>query len=725
MGIKMKKTVLRTFFLTFVVLLTSCQVLAQRYTTHKVKKGETLESIAKKYMVTPYTILQLNKELKSAADVTPNTLLVIQTDGNQKPEEPALQEEVVSDEQIEPIGFKQHKVKRKETLYSITKRYDISEEQLKKYNKELYASTLRKGMVLKIPKFPEVEEVAEETPLDLETYSVKAKETRWSIAHKYGISVDSLVRLNPQLSAKNSYLAVGQELQLPRPKGDSLEEQSVALFESYSVPKSIGLFRISQEYGISTDSILKLNPEIIEQNGLKEGMTLRLPKKQIKSSEINTDNYIFYVVKPKQTLFSLTRNLKISRDSLYSMNPQLENGLKAGMVLKLPQNKSKELEVKNALVIDKINLVDSIDVALRPKILYLLPFRLDRIDFEKEERTKSQIKRNDIGAALGMYTGALVALDSIKKMGISVDVKFLDTQRSLQNVKSLLLGESLTDVDAIVGPVDRNLLGEVAVQSAEYNVPVIAPYASSATLSLRNVYFSMPNEEVLRNRLLNYIENERDNESIIIIADEENERAKDSILSRFPMARVAKMSKDGSLHLIDFQAMLSEKEENWVFVETKSENLAASVSSILNASSAEVIDENEKVKKTFLIKMFTTNYNSAFEGNEVSSSHLSKLNFTFPSVYREAGNDSFVKKYRKDYGMQPDRYAIRSFDMTLDLLLKLAHKKNLFETSRMIGLTEYSGNRFNYFDDQVSGFFNRGTYLLHYDNLRIKQIESK
>lgn len=706
--------------MTFIVLFASCKVLSQRYTTHKVKDGETLQSIAKQYRVTPYTLMQLNKELKTADDVKPNMLLVVQIDGEPRPTDTKVAQGDATPAQIEPIGFTQHKVRRKETIFSITKRYDIAEEQLKKYNKELYAGTLKKGMVLKIPKYPETLDI-EETALDFETYLVKPKETRWSIAHKYGISVDSLVALNPGLPKNTSYLAEGQELKLPRPKGDSLKEQNVALFESYTVPKSIGLFRISQEYGIPTDSIVKLNPEIVEQNGLKEGMVLRLPKRMPKTEIINTDNYIFYEVKPKQTLFSLTRSLKVSRDSLFLLNPELENGLKAGMVLKLPKAKTGDLEVKNALVIDKINLLDSIDVAHKPKLIYLLPFRLDRIDFNKEERTESQIKRNDIGAALGLYTGSLVALDSIKKMGVSVDVKFLDTQRNLETLKSLLAGESLWDVDAVVGPVDSKLLGEVAVQAASNSVPVIAPYTSNSELSLKNVYFSIPDNEVLRKRILDHLAEKRDKESIVIIADEKNQAAKDSILARFPMARVAKMSKDGSLHLVDFQAMLSETSENWVFVETSSSNLAASVSSILNASN----NASEEIGGKTAVKMFTTNFNSAFESDAVSNSHLSNLNFTFPSAYKEVGNDSFVKAYRKKFGMVPDRYAVRGFDVTFDLLLKLSHKKNLFETSRIIGQTEYSGNRFNYFEDQSSGFYNKGTYLMRYDQLRIKQIESE
>ncbi len=713
----MKKTILRTLIFVVVVLMAACKVTAQRYTTHQVKEGETLQSIAKQYRVTPYTILQLNKELKSTEDVKPNTLLVIPLDGTPRPNDPKIEKEEKLP-QIEPLGFKRHRVRRKETIFSITQRYEISEEQLKKYNRDLYASPLKKGMVLQIPEFPELEE--DESALDFEMYTVQPKETRWSIAHKYGITIDSLVTLNPDLPKNMSYLAEGQELKVPRPKGDSLEEQTVALFESYTVPKSIGLFRISQNYGISTDSIIKLNPEIIEQNGLKEGMVLRLPRQKPKSEIVNTDNYIFYEVKPKQTLFSLTRNLQISRDSLFDLNPELENGLKAGMVLKLPRVKEKSLEVKNALVLDNINLIDSIDVTLRPKLLYLLPFRLDRIDFRDAEKTEAQIKsRNDIKYALGLYSGTLIALDSIKKLGVSVDVKFLDTQRSLQAVKLALQKEMLYDVDAVVGPVDPSLLGEVAAQTSRHQVPVVAPYASQNELSLGNVFFSIPNDDVMRQRILDHVAKRHKSEHIIVIADEKNQAAKDSILATFPMARVAKMSEDGSLHLVDFQAMLSEMEENWVFVETQRPNLAASVSSILNASNKETEEGNQIV-----VKMFTTNYNNAFENEVVSSSHLSNLNFTFPSFYKEVGNDAFVKAYRKKFGFSPDKYAIRGFDLTFDLLLKLAHKKNLFETSNIIGLTEYSGNRFNYFNDWSSGFFNEGTYLLKYEELRIKEIEA-
>ena len=699
----------------------------QRYVTHAVKEGETIYSIAKYYRVTPYSILQENPEIKKVEEIKPNTILIIPVNREvegvetiQKPE-PEIEE---MPKQVEPIGYQRHRVRRRETLFSLTQKYEVTEEQIKRYNTDLYSQPLKKGMVLQIPKYPEIDE-DEEREMDFETYTVQPKETRWSIAHKYGITVDSLLALNPDLPKNQSYLAIGQELKLPRPKGDSLKEQEVVIFESFTVPKSMGLFRVSQNYGIPVDSVMKLNPEIKEIGGLREGMVLRLPKPKPKTEIVNTENYIFYEVKPKQNIFRLTQNLNISRDSLFLLNPQLENGLKAGMVLKLPREKMEQLEVKNALVLDRFNLADSLKIENKPNVMLMLPFRLDRINFNNSEVTQNQINRKDISYALGLYTGALIAIDSINKLGVSVNVKVLDTERNLEKVKGILSQQSLFGVDAILGPVDPGLLGEIAVQANSYNVPVVAPFASTSELSMSNVFFTNPKDEVMRNRILDYIEKRRENQTIIVIADEKHQAAKDSILSRFPMARAAKMSEDGSLHLVDFQVMLSEQEENWIFVETDQPNLAASVTSILNASNAEILDEESGETKKIIVKMFTTNYNTAFEAESVSRPHLSNLRFTFPSAYRMVENDSFTKAYTKRFRHQPDRYAVRGFDLMLDLLLKLGYQKDLFETAKIVGETEYSGNRFNYFNDWSSGFFNEASYLMQYDELRIKQLETK
>lgn len=706
----MKKSILALGLVVF--LMATVDVLAQNRTTHVVKEGETLQSISRQYRVTPYTILQSNSEIKTANDVKVNTILIIPLDGSVvKQEEKTKQEEV--QEEDKPIGFSRHRVRKRETLFGITQKYEITEEQLKRHNRQLYAEPLKKGMVLQIPKYPERTE-EDERELDFETYTVLPKETRWSIAHKYGITIDSMLVLNPDLEKNSNYLAVGQELKLPRPKGDSLE-QEIDLYTSFTVPPKQTLYSLGREYGIPSDSIVKLNPEIMERGGLKEGMVLRLPKKRDTTGEVNTENFIFYEVKPKQNIFRLTQNLKVSSQELYRLNPDLENGLKAGMVLKLPKANAENLEVKNALILDKINLIDSINVENNPNLVFMLPFRLDRINMNDRKKTSTQIKtRRDLSLSLGFYSGAMVALDSIKKMGLSVNVKTFDTELNQAKVKEILFRESLIGVNAIIGPISGTALDEVAVQAATNNIPVIAPVASERPLSHGNVFYTVPTETVLRDKMLAYMQKIHTDQNVVIIADSTHQVAHDSILSKFPSAQIAKIIDNKSLHLDEFLIQLSEDKENWVFVETDQANMVSSVSSILNSAITEEIS----------VRMFTTNYSSAFENDAVQVTHLSKLRFAYPSFYRESGNDTFTRAYRKRYkGLKPDRYAVRGFDVTFDILLKLAHKNNLFETSKIIGLTEYTGNSFDYFNDWSSGYYNKAAYLMEYDNLRIKEIK--
>ncbi|MFH6604886.1 LysM peptidoglycan-binding domain-containing protein [Maribacter algicola] len=719
---------LKNTLILLMFVFMGCKATAQKFTSHAVKNGETLESIAKRYGVSQTTLLTYNKEIKKGQDLRANTILVIPVTSNTV--RPSTNITGKTSDTIpaheEPIGFTSHKVRRKETLFGIAKRYNITEDDIKRYNRVLYASQLEKKMVLRIPKFRRVkpgEEIIEE---DFEVYTVAPKETRWSVAHKYGVTIDSMLVLNPDLSKTSDYLREGQELRMPRLPGSTIPDQETQLFVSYTVPAKMNFYRLEQEFGVKSEEIVRLNPEITEQGGLKEGMVIRIPQVKRDPGEINTDNYNFYEVKPKQTVFSLTRKLGVDYKDLLALNPDLQEGLKAGMVLKLPKDQTGDFEVRNSLVLDKINLLDSIDVANRPKLMFLLPFRLDRLNLsDREEVEEAIFKRTDVKLSLGLYSGALIALDSIAELGISVDVKTFDNQLDLVKTKEILLRESLTDVNAVIGPLDLASLKEVAVRAAQYQVPVIAPIPANSNISLNNVFFSYTSDALLRKKMIDYVAGEKTNQNIIIIADSVNAVVRDSLLSRFPEAKVAEVKeeeKNIGVNIDKLKLLLSKKTENWVFLETDNFRLASSVSSILNSFQNALLDPLDEEKIS--LRMFTTNRGKAFENDVISSAHLSNLNFTYPSVYREPQKNSFTERYTRRFGEFPDRYAVRGFDMTFDLLLKLAYKNNLMEVSKLIGETGYTGNKFSYEKDFASGYFNQSSYIMSYDEMRLKEVEN-
>ncbi|WP_291869980.1 LysM peptidoglycan-binding domain-containing protein [Maribacter sp.] len=714
---------MKKVFWIFLFVLISCKAVAQKFTTHAVKRGETLEGIAKEYKVSTDDILTYNKEVKKNMSLKASTILVIPLDAKQASAnvKSTVDKKVERDDvpvQEKPTGFTSYKVKKRETLYSIAKRFRITEEDIKKYNPELYASTLRKKMVLRIPKYKRVKpEEIQVISEEYDNYTVTAKETRWSIAHRYGITIDHLLELNPELSKDANNLSEGSVLKLPKLAGSSVSQQEVQLYKSYTVPAGQTFYSLKKKFGYTAEELIDLNPEIKERGGLKEGMILRIPEKKAAIGAVNTENYIFYEVKPKQTEYSLTRKLGLSYRELVQLNPKMKDGLKAGMILKLPKAQTGDFEVRNSLVLDKINLLDSISIGSKSKILFLLPFRLDRLNLSNSEEVAKKINsRKDLKYSLGLYSGALIALDSVKKLGISVDVRTLDNQLDLQKTKEILVGENLASYNAIIGPLDGASLKEVAKQASRNNIPVIAPVPVKNKIAESNVFYSYPSESVLRERMLTYIEGKITDQNIIIIADEKNKKVEEEIQKKFPKAKVMKVTeekKNVSVNLDRLTALFSDEVENWVFLETGNFKIISSVCSILNSSNTE-----DRV-----VKMFTTNRNNAFDNDVISSSHLSKLKFTYPSAYREVSKNSFVRRYEKRFGDAPDRYAVRGFDVTYDLLLKLAYKNNLIEASSSIGLTEYNGNRFNYVKEQTSGYQNNATYIMSLDEMRIKQIE--
>ncbi len=99
--------------------------------------------------------------------------------------------------------------------------------------------------------------------------------------------------------------------------------------------------------------------------------------------------------------------------------------------------------------------------------------------------------------------------------------------------------------------------------------------------------------------------------------------------------------------------------------------------------------------------------------------HLAKLGFTFPSVNRSYNyneKSAFLISYKNTYGVLPNRYAVRGFDVTLDVLLRLASADDLYEAMAMDVETEYIENKFRYAKKPFSGYENQAVYLIKYTN---------
>ena len=161
---------------------------------------------------------------------------------------------------------------------------------------------------------------------------------------------------------------------------------------------------------------------------------------------------------------------------------------------------------------------------------------------------------------------------------------------------------------------------------------------------------------------------------------------------------------------------------NIVFLETQNEGFVSNVSSIL-ASLIQEENEEEKLEAIDIV-LTTTKMNSAFEGDEVDNTHLSNLQFSFASSSKSYGeNNAFVKRYEKLYNSTPNGAAIRGFDLTMDVVLRVVTSEDLYMSVTNAPLTEYVENKFAYKRKSFGGYYNDTVYLVKYQDLTIVEIK--
>lgn len=175
-----------------------------------------------------------------------------------------------------------HRITAGETLYSISKKYNASVDDVKKVNSE-WSQGLQVGQILKVPTILPASPTAPagSTIESAKTHTVTAGETLYSITTKYKISVDELKKANQGLS--NS-ISVGQVLNIPVKGGSTTvaTKPATATTTTPAAPKETiehkvasgeTLYSIAKKYNISVEDIKKANPGI---GSLKVGQVVKV-----------------------------------------------------------------------------------------------------------------------------------------------------------------------------------------------------------------------------------------------------------------------------------------------------------------------------------------------------------------------------------------------------------------------------------------------------------------
>ena len=419
-----------------------------------------------------------------------------------------------------PSRFIIHKVKKKETLYSLSQKYEVTVDQIEAYNSALIRSGLKRKMTLRIPVY-EIPVVVEAAAPETESFLVPPKATKWRIAYTYGITIQELEALNPPLKEG---LKAGQTLQVPLTTKDTLVGPSSA-FNYYTVLPKEGYYRIEKKLGVGKKILDSLNPGLLT-TGLQVGMVLKVPLEFSGDLKVQDDLLV-----PKIDLL----------DSLSPLNRPLKVGL-------------------------------------------LLPFKTKTLELDSLEKTKKLLKkRNLTQLAFDFYAGVRMALEVLAEKGIETELHVFDTQNKKARLNQLAQTSELATQDLIVGPLIPRNFDFISAQGLLRKIPKVAPLSYKKVQMRANVYQSIPPKQVLRERMLRHLDNVlTEEEHVVVVADSLHRDIEKILMERYPYAIQFRPEQGGYLDSELMDSLLLDSIPNKVILESENFSLISSISSQLS-----------------------------------------------------------------------------------------------------------------------------------------------
>ncbi len=208
---------------------------------------------------------------------------------------------------VAPIDSNYYTVKSGDSLWSISRKFGITVDELKNAN-NLSSNLLSIGQNLIIP--------GKEAQATNGEYVVKKGDSLYSIARKYNTSVDNLKSIN---NITTDSLAIGQIIKLP--------STSSTASDTYIVKKGDSLYSIAKTYNTSVDKLKEINN--LTSNALAIGQVLKLPSS-------NASEKVVYTVKKGDSLYSIAREYGTTVDAIKKLNNITSNTLSIGQKLLLP-----------------------------------------------------------------------------------------------------------------------------------------------------------------------------------------------------------------------------------------------------------------------------------------------------------------------------------------------------------------------------------------------------
>jgi len=590
-------------------------------------------------------------------------------------------------------SFYLHKVKKGENLFRISRAYNISQKEIIIANPETISGNIKEGQTLKIPVETSARSTTQIESDNFVYHIVAEKETVFSLTQKYKVSKEDLAKYNVELQ-NTSDLQIGQVVKIPKspntPVGTD-KFKPIEKYEEYKVGRRETMYSIAKDHNISVNELIAANP-ILNTTDLKKGQIIQMP--------VKSENEIISV----PTKLDTTKQYALSKD----VTPC--NGFKLFS------------ETVNVALLLPISVEGNETIQLLDSMMTVKDS--ERRNYENRETFLLTIN------LLEFYQGALLALDSLKKAGMSLKLYTFDTGRDNQKIANILSKPEMSRMDLIIGPLTYNTesIEKTAQFALKNRIKMVSPVSSNIKVAKDNpsVFQINTNESFDIDAIMKYISSSYEKRNIILVnSGKESDRDtfelfKNKLIGYFPnQFKILNYNDDPK----EIDRLIQKDLDNLVIFPSEHE---ATISRLLNHL-------NYNLSQNFSIKVFGLPSWAVFKGLDQGLLYNLEYQYatTFFVDFKASRIQNFLNKYKVYYKTLPsyhtkdgspqfitkDGYNMTflGYDITFYFLNSMGRMGRNFENC--LGQQKINLLHTNIFFERCNpqgGFLNKGVNIVKY-----------
>ena len=677
---------------------------------YTVKAGETKFGLAKRFNLSISQLEQQNPHIISGLQTDHKLEIRGGVDLN-----PAQKAIPTSSDLNENNSYEIYTVLPNETLYGISKRYRITVPQLEKINKDYLFGILKSGQSLRVPAHNNQVTSSKNTIYHL----VVAGETKYGLSKRYGITIEALEQNNPQIVRM---LQTGQQIVISDSKSDIAATKREVVSEKEEVKKETVIEKVEIN---NTKQEVVSEEAVVKKEVIIEKVEIKKPESSLRKNE--SSDWVDYEIQPKQTLYGLSKMTGLTAEKLIEKNPNLEIGVQAGMIIKIPGDKitaelasaykvpniieSEKEDIKNVPekpivkplpVEEPKGLLKTINKVESKEITLLMPFSIEKYN---EFLISKDLKNKEI-LDYDYYVGANFAIDSLKKLNVLVDVNMIEVELNKENKVDVasIKKNKVENSKAMILFSDVANSEKVSELAFKNNTVFIVNQKTEGIKSTSTTYIGIPSKNEMEKAMLNYMASKNGN--LIVISDEEGSAKEEYIRENFPKARFVNVKGKDVLESDQILNELLLNRKNYIVLNTSKTGL------ILNATTILL-----KESTTYQIQLALLEPKESIVGEGLSDMRFKALKMLYPSYSKRLNQKEavrFEKDFSKKYNFAPNERVLQGFELTFDTLVRLFQDVSFEATAKDI-TTEQTNFTFQYYLDVDGSYSNKGVYILQYD----------